>query len=892
MFSKALSLRFVDTSLYNHPQTYDNRLLQDLVFYNVENVPYRQPYLRSDRLYFQFNTIVPNQTFDVKIVALCGSEWTYPLTPTLVYTSDDNREFYDVSIGFDNMPMPVGSYAIYVKSDADAYPYISEPFEIFDSEEQLPNTVMIKWFGVNRGYLDGIYWKNSNVYLRVRGEVNKASTDQIKKTYRDSMQRPITLDAKPIEKYILNIDAAPYYIMERINAGLNHDVFTVNDVEYNSESAVTVKQFSRSLLYSATAELEVLLPDVRALPNTELYYRLDGSNPITAPFAGGGQRIRDIANGVNDTDAATVAQLNGKTFISLTDTPTDYTGHAGHKLVVNTAESAVEFIEDDPSTIYHNYLAGRNAADAHPIEAITDLENTLNAKADAANVFNKNEFIDATSGAADSGKPIVLGLDGKLDPDMTYDNIVYLVGGHDPSGSAEYPDLTGETEGASYLINVIANPNAGDDWTFQTGDLQGDTVKVGDYIIWNGTAWIIHHSVFNPNAYVQKSGDVMNGGLIIQEEVYNLTLQTTSPIADNPAANRPSMVLKDSNGQNVYYVGTAGTSPTTNVIDNYLRNFNIITAGKASINDAEIWTKDNAPNAGNIIGSRFPIEASGWIPLITVANEYPVGKYTLIVGRDDQADANWATIVFEVANDGTFRVTEVKTISDVIVGIGYKTNGADSDIYVKVNHSTNYNISFDFAPLHKTYAYELHSATVPDPNIVMDGEYTFVTGISFDNGIRLTNAVDEPYLDVINHNNSGFRLSIPVINDGQEVNFIRRNDIDNGIRFAIFSTEAPANSLVLNPDGTLTFTASVDSVKDIINTLKGITDKVGIDYANPTHKLEVGGSIKAHGNIVSTTKVKAHDFVLINSGAPNDSLRDKINDLEARVAALEAIVNP
>jgi len=40
-----------------------------------------------------------------------------------------------------------------------------------------------------------------------------------------------------------------------------------------------------------------------------LYYKLNGSNPLTAPFAGGGQQIKNIADGTDVTDAATVGQL-------------------------------------------------------------------------------------------------------------------------------------------------------------------------------------------------------------------------------------------------------------------------------------------------------------------------------------------------------------------------------------------------------------------------------------------------------------------------------------------------------------------------------------------------------------------------------------------------------
>ena len=47
--------------------------------------------------------------------------------------------------------------------------------------------------------------------------------------------------------------------------------------------------------------------------DSSVFYMLDGSQAITAPFAGGGQQIKNIANGTDDQDAATLGQLNSHT---------------------------------------------------------------------------------------------------------------------------------------------------------------------------------------------------------------------------------------------------------------------------------------------------------------------------------------------------------------------------------------------------------------------------------------------------------------------------------------------------------------------------------------------------------------------------------------------------
>ena len=43
-----------------------------------------------------------------------------------------------------------------------------------------------------------------------------------------------------------------------------------------------------------------------------VYYKLDGSQPLTAPFAGGGQQAKNLAEGTDDDDAVTKSQLDTK----------------------------------------------------------------------------------------------------------------------------------------------------------------------------------------------------------------------------------------------------------------------------------------------------------------------------------------------------------------------------------------------------------------------------------------------------------------------------------------------------------------------------------------------------------------------------------------------------
>ena len=119
-------------------------------------------------------------------------------------------------------------------------------------------------------------------------------------------------------------------------------------------------------------------------PNT--YYKLDGSNAITAPFSGGGQQFKSAADASDSTDLVTLQQLQQNTrlnFISLDDTPQDYIGHHGKVVAVNSAATGLEFIDMEQATLQivqappYNGIAGDdrfvipNAATGEIVETLS-----------------------------------------------------------------------------------------------------------------------------------------------------------------------------------------------------------------------------------------------------------------------------------------------------------------------------------------------------------------------------------------------------------------------------------------------------------------------------------------------------------------------------------------
>jgi hypothetical protein len=174
----------------------------------------------------------------------------------------------------------------------------------------------------------------------------------------------------------------------------------------------------------------------------------DGHVPMTGNFQGGGHKITTIANGTANTDGVNVSQLAEKLDITAT------------------------------------------AADSAKLGGI-----------DAANFFQESEFISASTGSGDSGKPIVLDATGQIDPSMIDVSVFYYVGEFTPASGTEYPDTTGETYGAFWVVQALTG-----DYTFAGGDLAGRTISNGDFMVWAAAGWSIMAGEMNPTLYYKLDG--------------------------------------------------------------------------------------------------------------------------------------------------------------------------------------------------------------------------------------------------------------------------------------------------------------------------------------------------------------------------------------------------
>jgi len=179
------------------------------------------------------------------------------------------------------------------------------------------------------------------------------------------------------------------------------------------------------------------------------------------------------------------------------DEPLD-NNHLSNKLYVDNQISGHVHVEADITDLdkytqaeVDSKLAGKSDTGHTHVEAdITDLDK-----------FSTNEFIDISGGVGDAGKPVILNTQGQIDPSMLDVSTFYYVGPHDPSAGVEYPDTTGETHGAFWVVQGLLA-----DYTFSSGDLQGMTVKNGDFMVWAVGGWSIMVGEMNPLLYYKLDG--------------------------------------------------------------------------------------------------------------------------------------------------------------------------------------------------------------------------------------------------------------------------------------------------------------------------------------------------------------------------------------------------
>lgn len=301
------------------------------------------------------------------------------------------------------------------------------------------------------------------------------------------------------------------------------------------------------------------------------YYPLDGTFAITAPFAAGGHQLKNLGDGVDDSDALTVGQSESLNYLPVS-------GKAADSDLLDGIEAA-GFLLVDGIAANSQLLEGNSASDFLPVdgkavdsELLDGIDSTGFALAGHIHddrYYREDEYVDVSTGTDDAAKPIILNGDGKIDSSMVEVISLKYIGAFTPTSGIEYPDTTGVEVGSYWSVNGLG---VGVSYTFLTGDLVGQSVEDGDFMVWGTAGWGIITGKIDPTIYYQLDGSVAitgnfaGGGFIFTN-------------AANAIADTDLIPLGQANSR---YLAATGKAADSSLLDGLPSSAFLLATGKAA----------------------------------------------------------------------------------------------------------------------------------------------------------------------------------------------------------------------------------------------------------------------------------------------------------------------
>jgi len=211
---------------------------------------------------------------------------------------------------------------------------------------------------------------------------------------------------------------------------------------------------------------------------------------------------------ITDLDKYTQTEVNNLLYTK-SDVGHD---HDGDYAPVSHQHQEIDIVDLDKYTrdeVNSFVMSKADTAHVHTESDITDLnkytrsevDNLISGHNHNSDYYQKNEFVDFSSGVGNAGDPIVLDAQGQIDPSMLDVSVFHYVGTFTPVDTLEYPDTSGESYGAFWVIQGLSG-----DYTFVGGDLIGKIISNGDFMVWAAAGWSIMAGEMNPILYYRLDG--------------------------------------------------------------------------------------------------------------------------------------------------------------------------------------------------------------------------------------------------------------------------------------------------------------------------------------------------------------------------------------------------
>lgn len=251
-------LRFVNRTKYSSTlNTFDTRLFPHIEFQDRSVIEYHPKIEQEDDTWVQFKTSF--EDFNINLVDPSDFSKTVISYSAPIYSYDEDGTTINVYNTDIDLSSVTGCYYIEFELFADGLRtrFWSETFNV---QEEHPNTSVCKWGG-NSSIQDGMRWA-SVAYevdryqqIRIDARIIEPLYDAVKSNYDDSDMESTTLKDEPTATHTLDIKEIPFYLHEKINLGLGHDEFYVNDVLYNIDEGFELISFKEQLMRSGSIPL-------------------------------------------------------------------------------------------------------------------------------------------------------------------------------------------------------------------------------------------------------------------------------------------------------------------------------------------------------------------------------------------------------------------------------------------------------------------------------------------------------------------------------------------------------------------------------------------------------------------------------------------------------------
>lgn len=289
VFPLSNSINFVRLEDYALFLQSDNtRLYYDFIYPDIYQSCYFTKIKPSDGFWFQFYTDYEN----ISGVAIDDEGNETVITLIKINNNDDGTFQYELN--YDTVPF-LGYYYFKLSFIDAGKPILTYQSEWINFTENITNGLKIEWMMDSfPTYPDGIIWGGYSQKIWLEGRISDLVTGSNKSVYETATNSLITTKASPYKQKKLQLEPIPDYLVEKLNIALDHSVFKINQVRYNSDEGLeSSDRLGQSLEYPIVATLR-LISDAKGqgYENYTNNVELTGELPV----------IEDAYLMINDTD--------------------------------------------------------------------------------------------------------------------------------------------------------------------------------------------------------------------------------------------------------------------------------------------------------------------------------------------------------------------------------------------------------------------------------------------------------------------------------------------------------------------------------------------------------------------------------------------------------------